>query len=298
MYCGARLPVTSANSAVPQPTLAVTDSAPQAYSAILLPRDGFEANENTIGEAGKTLGLKNEDVAALIATKQAAPIAYLPTRQETESVKEKLAALGWQTIIVAEKDLKSEFAPNRVRALEFSDESIVGLPAGGQRLTARWQDLILIVTGRLIVNRAEIEQPKRRSKKPLEKRELSSDEAVLDLYSTADAGVWRIAINGFDFSCLGPRKGPLASENFVTLTTMLRERAANVVLDDSYMRVRRVLSLVWPIEPQKQETHGRRRTGGSRHGITTATILDNEEQFTRYSRLRYYLRLRELQKPE
>jgi hypothetical protein len=150
----------------------------------------------------------------------------------------------------------------------------------------------------LIVNRLEVEQPKsRRNKKPAERRELTSDDMVLDLYTKNLDGGWRIAASNFDFSCLGPAKGVLATENFLTLINTIRQRALNAVFDDSYATARRALAEVWPLE-QRNESQGWRRAGAGKFSMTTTTVKDNEAQFTRYSHLRHNQRLRQLNQSE
>jgi hypothetical protein len=212
---------------------------------------------------------------------------------------ETLRVLGLETLAAADIEADAEPPPKRIRALEFTDDFLVASPTGaGEKESVRWDALVLLVTGRLIVNRLEIEQPRsRRNKKPAERRELSSDDAVLDLYTNGRDGGWRIGAGSFDFSCLGPAKSVLASENFVTLINTIRERAQNVVFDDSYAKARRALAEVWPVE-QRTESHGWRRAGAGKFSMTTATVHDNEAQFTRYSHLRHHLRLREFSQDE
>ena len=40
----------------------------------------------------------------------------------------------------------------------------------------------------------------------MDAREMSADEAVLDIYAAQGAKVWRIVASNFDFSCLGAQK--------------------------------------------------------------------------------------------
>jgi hypothetical protein len=211
---------------------------------------------------------------------------------------EVLRLLGFETLASADMEADAEPPPKRIRALEFTDEFLVASPTGAsEKESVRWDALVLLVTGRLIVNRLEVEQPKGgRKKKPAEKRELTSDDTVLDLYTRASDG-WRIAASSFDFSCLGPAKSALALENFVTLINTIRERATKAVFDDSYAKARRALAEVWPVE-QRTESHGWKRAGAGKFSMTTATVHDNEAQFTRYSHLRHHLRLRELSQGE
>ena len=94
---------------------------------------------------------------------------------------------------------------------------------------------------------------------------------------------WRIRAGSFDFSCLGAEKKPVAFENFRALADVLRRNAAHAVYDDSYVRIRVALNKVWPLEARAGATERRRTL--TREINATATISDNELQFTRYSRL-------------
>lgn len=185
----------------------------------------------------------------------------------------------------------------KIRALEFSEETITGFPTGSrERLSVPWDQLVLLVTGRLLVNRVEVEQAKsRRNKKPAERRELSSDDIVLDIYTRDRESGWRIGALSFNFSCLGDAKSSLTTENFGKLISAIRERAPEATFDDQYTSVRKTLASIWPVEP-KNEAGGWKRAGAGKFSMTTATVMDNEAQFTNYSRLRHRMRLREIEK--
>jgi hypothetical protein len=71
----------------------------------------------------------------------------------------------------------------------------------------------------------------------------------------------------------------------------LRERATKAQFDDSYAQARAALEIVWPLEPQTKIGEWR-RSGAGKFDTATVTTTDNEDQFTRYSRLRHYLRTR------
>jgi hypothetical protein len=56
--------------------------------------------------------------------------------------------------------------------------------------------------------------------------------------------------------------------------------------------VRHALGAVWTLE-QRTEAQGWRRERPGRYSTEAVTTSDNESQFTRYSRLRYYLKQRD-----
>ncbi|HEX5702642.1 MAG TPA: hypothetical protein VFX97_05445 [Pyrinomonadaceae bacterium] len=154
-------------------------------------------------------------------------------------------------------------------------------------MSVPWNDVVLIVLGRLFFTTTEVEQKRDKSKQVLDERQLTSDEAVLDIYSRADETGWRIRAGSFDFSCLGAEKKPIAFENFRALTEVLRRNSPHAVGDDSYVRMRIALNKVWPLEARASASEKRRTL--VREINATATISDNEFQFTRYSRLLRFL---------
>jgi hypothetical protein len=151
-------------------------------------------------------------------------------------------------------------------------------------------NVVLLVTGRLVEKRVEVKEVKSRGPEDeiLDTSELFSDEAVIDLYTSAHSETWRVQANGFDFSCLRGEKSLLASENIGRLQTLLAANATNAGLDDSYNRLRPLLDLVWEPEQETQSCGWRRERPG-KLTFGTATIHSNESQFTRYSRLLFYL---------
>jgi hypothetical protein len=128
-------------------------------------------------------------------------------------------------------------------------------------------------------------------------REMSADEAVLDIYTAQSNSGWRISAGSFDFSCLGPHKGLVAAQNFSALIEVLRLRASDAIYDDSYNRVRHQLGAVWPLE-QHTEPRGWHRKRPGHVSTEAVTRSDNESQFTRYSRLRHYLQQHPLELSE
>jgi len=182
----------------------------------------------------------------------------------------------------------------RARSLDLTEDGFAARTAsGGEPARILWAEVSLLLVGRLFVREVAVEERKGlgAEKQIVDARELSADEAVLDIYTTQDDAGWRVSSASFDFSCLGARKGLVAAQNLAALAATLRERAARAEYDDSYMRVRGLLAHVWPIR-QQTEARGWRRNAPGR--VTTEEVArsDNEAQFTRYSRLRWRLALR------
>jgi hypothetical protein len=249
----------------------------------------------SLAEAASSLRLKVSELNRILGVGQPVPLSRVATSEEAALMGEGLRPLGIETVTVAHTDLDLEMAAKKIRALEVSDDSVTAVPTSGMdRVTARWDEVTLLVAGRLILNRQETEERKRRGRKQtVDSRQLSSDESVLDLYAKSDEGSWRISSNNFDFSCLGSAKAFTTFENFAALISLLRGRATKAQFDDSYNQARPALATVWPVEQQTRKGEWR-RSGAGKFDVATVTTTDNEAQFTRYSRLRHCIRLREL----
>ena len=171
----------------------------------------------------------------------------------------------------------------------FDDTSLT-INQAGAATDISWGDIVLILTGRLFETRLEIkERMTRKSENEiLDTSEFFRDEYVIDFYTAAHSSTWRVGASGFDFSCLGREKALVVNENMGKLQALMIEKATNAKVDDSYARVRNLLELVWTTEPETQSSGWRRERPG-KLSVGVSTIKSNETQFTRYSRLRYYL---------
>ena len=72
------------------------------------------------------------------------------------------------------------------------------------------------------------------------------------------------------------------------LPKALVAKAVNAEVDDSYRRVRNVLEFAWTMQPETKSSGWRRERPG-KLSVGMATTKGNETQFTRYSRLRFFL---------
>lgn len=305
LYCGANLrvnlseqdsgPTSEAKSSTAGST---ADSAPKAgdrYYVALAPNQTSMPSESSLAEIEGLLRLKTTEVRSLFDRGRPVPVTRAATPEQAARLTGKLQALGIKAYWFRDDVLDPNISPQRVSVLEFTDDGFVAAAASGGRIATRWDDLLLMVAGRLLVNRVEVEERRRRGRaQPLGTRELFSDESVLDLYTKSSDSGWRISSSSFDFSCLGPAKAMTAFENFTALRNLLRSRAPNAELDDAYVSLRPALENVWPIEPQTRKGEWR-RSGAGKVDVATVTTTDNEAQFNCYSRLSYRLKLRALE---
>ena len=115
-------------------------------------------------------------------------------------------------------------------------------------------------------------------------------QVLYDIYGESDSPPWRIEAGSFDFSVLGSRKGLVAGENLRMLIAVIRELSHRAQLDESYVGIRQALEPVWPSQ-QRTEAGGWHRERPGMYSVAGITESSNENQFTRYSRLQYYLEL-------
>jgi hypothetical protein len=171
------------------------------------------------------------------------------------------------------------------------DEVLLAIQlAGGEEIEVTWSDVILIVPGRLIETRVEITE--RLTRKPetelVDTSEFFRDETVIDFYTASHPFTWRVGASGFDFSCLEDEKTLIANENIERLQRVLVAKAVNAQFDESYPRVRNLLELAWSTQ-QENQSSGWRRSAPGKLSVGLSTTKSNETQFTRYSRLRFFL---------
>ena len=263
------------------------------YYVVLLPTPEGYFEEPILTEAAKLLQLKTAELSRILVLRQPLPATRTTTVAEASEITEALRALGIESATVPSHDLHLEESSKKISALEFSDEALTATLVGSNaRVSAGWDELILLVTGRLVLSRIEVEERRRRRRKQtVNSRHLSADESVLDVYPATSEINWRIRASNFDFSGLGSTRSITTFENFTVLLNVLRERATNAQFDDSYAQARSALEIVWPLESQTRIGEWR-SSGAGKFDMATVTTTDNEGQFTRYSRLRHYFKTR------
>ena len=291
LYCVAPLPVTESSARLRKPVLRQPEKHQPGYNSILIPLESVLPDE-VINKTASLLKLSAENVRALMSQSVPMPVARTASREEAELVTERLRDLGLTCTAVSDEDLGLLFADNsvkRVRAMRLDDVVLTIQLAGGEEIDISWTDVILILPGRLIETRVEIQErlTRRPERELVDTSEFFRDEAVIDLYTATEPFTWRVGATGFDFSCLENDKALIVNENIARLQQLLVTRAVNAQFDDSYPRVRTLLELAWSTQQETQSSGWRRERPG-KLSVGLATIKSNETQFTRYSRLSYY----------
>ena len=298
LYCGATLPAGAAETRPTDESGDETSPPAPADSGcyvVLAPNQAGATTDLSLEKIAELLRLRAVDVQIALGLGAPVPLALAATPEEATTLADELQTLGITADVFRADTLNLNLPVKKIRALEFSEVGLTAMILNGGTLSVNWGDLLLMVLGRLMVNRLEVEERRRRGRsQPVDSRELFSDEPLVDLYVRSDEGGYRISTASFDFSCLGTGKALTAFENFTKLVEVLRTRAAKVEVDESYRSLRTVLTSIWPLESQTRKGEWR-RAGAGKVDVATVTSIDNEVQFNNYSRLRQHLKLRYLE---
>ena len=285
-YCGATLPVTEASSKLRKPTLLTPDKSEPGYNTILVAHDEIQS----IQEVADLLKLSTDAVAKLLAAAQPLPLARTASLEQSELLAKRLDEFGLQTETIPDQRLGvSENNVIRVRSIALNDATFSVRTSGrGEPLELTYANLVLMVQGRLLTKTTTVKERKSRKSENeiLDASEFYSDESAFDLYCKTREQTFRIAAKSFDFSCLGEQKALIVNENLRMLVQMLQDKAPDMKIDNSYRSVRQLLDLVWGAE-KATKSDGWRRDAPGRLTVGATTTLSNENQFTRYSRLRH-----------
>ena len=288
LYCGAALPATESSSRLRKPKLLTLDKSEPGYNTILIAHHKAE----NLQEAAELLKFSTDAVAKLLAAGQPLPIARTASLEESGLLAERLNEFSLQTQIISDQQLGgSDGDVIRVRSMSLKDEMFSVRTSGrGEPLDLSYANLVLMVQGRLLTKTTSVKERKSRKSENeiLEATEFYSDELVFDLYCSAREQTFRIAANSFDFSCLREQKALIVNENMRLLIEVLKDKAPRMKIDNTYGAVRQLLDLVWGAE-KATKSDGWRRDAPGRLTVGATTTVSNENQFTRYSRLRRIL---------
>ncbi|HYW74123.1 MAG TPA: hypothetical protein VE961_24075 [Pyrinomonadaceae bacterium] len=290
MYCGAALRPVAALS----PGLSPAGSEPEPNQIYIVARvrGGQSIAGPVVDQIAERFRLAPAELHSGINTGAPLPLT-IASREQTPGLLSELQGHGLETFSIQESDIKAQPGQVKIRALQLTGATLGVVTASPARqVSADWRDLALIVSGRLQTNRVEVdERQSGASVKNLDRRELTDDESVLDLYMKSGAA-WRIGANEFDFSCLGAQKTLTAFENLRALIQLLLGRS-DAELNDAYARLRPLLTRLWPPEMTSSKSRSR-RPRASRKDVSIVTASDNTTQFNNYSHLLWSVKLSEL----
>ena len=294
LYCGAVLPVTKIDVAPPQ---RIIDDTEPAFNTILEPPHGLIA-QGTIEALASALMIEMEEAQGFLAYGIRLPVARSQTRQEADLITSLLRDCGLSATTVPDTDLRLRFSLLRARRIYVTDGGLGIFHFGGTMVLAP-QYLKLIVIGLLRTKRVDytegITSSRKNPSKLLDSFQFSSEELLLDAYTSELERSFRVKADGFDFSGLVNPLSYRVDINFQALVAALIRIAPNVRVNRDFADVQGLLSRAWP-ERSRGESLGIRRGGLVTRTITKSTIQsDNKAQFDRHSRLMSLSLLRERQ---
>ncbi|HYW71512.1 MAG TPA: hypothetical protein VE961_10775 [Pyrinomonadaceae bacterium] len=281
MYCGAALAETQSPEAEP----ATTPAEAQASHYVVVRQSPNNApDESVLRELAVRFQFKPEELRSALVTGEPVPLRAIFSEAAAGQMLAQLGPLNSECAVIAATDLEMS-EPRVIRALGFGEDGVTAISKHGkEQLSASWNDLALIVTGRLLIHRVEIDERRSRGTvKALDRRELTQDQSVIDIYARSFDLPWRIMVNDFDFSSLADRKTLTAYENSRELLEVLINRS-HAKLNDSYAHVRPALANIWPLASSERQGRSQ-RPRANRRDVSIVTASDNEAQFNHYSRL-------------
>ena len=247
--------------------------------------------EDGAGRLADLLQIKAVELQAALTAGGPLPVLGAAMIEDRPELITEIEALGVHLVPI-DSEVLAKHSVRKIRTLVLTEEAVSAPPAETEDVRG-WLDLVLVVVGRVIRSRIEQEESRTWADvKATGLRHLSTDESLLDLYFDGSDEGWRIYGNNFDFSCLQNEKRVTTFENVSALISIIRERAANAEIDDSFHRKRSVLANVWPLDPvsKSEWAPGIRQ----KYNYKTVTTSDNESQFNNYSRAAQFLRMTEL----
>jgi hypothetical protein len=281
LYCGSGLP-----GGVPAPnsiSVEQTESPPQRGTFCLSAKQLQSVGGDVLAELAHLVGAKIEDLSAAIAAGGVLPLPVASDLAQGEKLRARIRQLELEPFEFLQEDT-DRF--RKIRGLDLS-AGLVGAVPPAEDFAYGWSDLVLIVIGRIVTTRIEIDEKRHGSKsKQLDARQFSSDELLMDLYFKA-GDAWRVYGDNFDYSCLGERKAVTGFENFGRLLDLIKERTPSAEIDKTYAKKRALLASVWPLEEENRQIvsfAGKRKQQQS-------TTTNNESQFNKYSRAAYLLKM-------
>lgn len=291
IYCGEKLPITRIEAAPPQRNI---DSFEHAFNTILEPAL-LPAGESAERALASALGIEPAEARAYIASGKRVPLARSQNRQEAAMIAGLVRDCGFNAVVIADEDFKLDKELARARRIIPGEEGIE-VEFSGSVMNLSGSEIKLLVIGALKNNRVDYTEGiigiRGQSGNVLDSSEFSSDEILIDIYSTSLDRSFRIKSGAFDYSGLVSPLSFRAEVNFKATITRLKEIAKQATLDDDFGKVSHLLSRAWP-ERSRNEARGIKRKGLAYRPVAKASLIsDNRDQFERYSRLMFVSTIR------
>jgi hypothetical protein len=291
IYCGANLPVEPGRETEKLPALRPLEEAELGFNLICFPADSL-ADDSALREIETVTRLDSQQVAELMRANLPVPIARPQSREDADIFYKRLLSVGVRTTIIPDEELSVQVLPFRVRRIKPLGDT---LELWSNELThpelVRWSDISLFVFAAIRYTQISTQEETRSRRTGRELKDLNEtvrDEFLFDFFDGRTTRHFRIRAESFDYTCLGQNRSILASENYRTLERWMLENAPKAIVSRDFRQISRALEPVWPLnknilrQPMK-------RIGVGKVAFQADSFLDNEGQFTRFSRMLFRL---------
>ncbi len=287
LYCGFSISAQNVSKALTSPDAAQLEEWEIGGNVIFVSENGTTAT--AVELVARLLGADPERITDIAEKGTPLPISRLEIAAAQEFAAECMDQ-GVVCRLVSDEELRLSEPPLRVRELNFEGTVFEAVNFNtGERLSFSMEDVEALISGRIVNTvKSTTEKTQRNDTKVVDESEVSSDETVLDIYVKGHFPGFRVQVNGFDFSCLGPDKKLLAAENMSVLRAKLSQAAVNASIIDDFQSLKELLAVVWRVDA-RIDSSGIQRSGLGRSDIKRIATVSNLRQFNRYSRLRRVL---------
>ncbi len=289
LYCGSALEIDLIETGNIKPGLKKPELWERGHNLISIPLSG--QGQCDIATIAHLLSLEESELSTIIRASIPLPLCRAASESEAVAVQRLLARHGLETAIVNDDALLRSGPPVRLGGLDFSDTEISLISFNTrEQFVVPMSEIALLVEGIIAVSKVDQMEKRTLRGATMSSDEVStiSDEPILDIYLSGEMSGYRVQTSGFDFSCLGERKGLLAAENLRILISNLTSVSASSKLVAEYRSLRHVLGTVWEVE-MRRDTKGIQRTGFGKREQGSVISTSNLGQFTKFSRLQRHL---------
>ncbi len=265
------------------------DTSDRAFNAVLEP-PRFQVNESVVAALASALQAEPAEAQAMIDAGKPVPLARSQTRAEAEMIAGLVRTCGLRASVIADEELRIEDELLRARRIALGEQELRVYHSAGE-VTVTKPEVRLLVLGMLRSARVDYTEGISGARGPsgavLDSSEFSSEETLLDVYTTELNTSFRIKSDAFDYSGLVLPLSFRADMNFKSAVAILRAALPEAPMDDEFPRMSRLLDRAWPART-RNESRGFKRTGLAFRAVAQASaISDNRDQFERYSRMMF-----------
>jgi hypothetical protein len=289
LYCGRPLSTEVIRADIAKINYRPPEPWESGYSLVYSGKDLPDGR--AIESAADLLRLERDDLVTMLSIEGSVPLIYVRSLTDANILAAQLSQNKFDCAIAGDDLLQANTPPTRVRSIVLDRDEVLLQDFNTDKFSpVNVNDQVLIVIGSLLKTSTELKgKISKRVLKNAEESTAISDEAVVDIYPPNDFYGFRIRASGFDFSCLGERKQPIATANMATLIDELRSRFASGVFVESFAAAAPLIGDIWPLSESRVSSSVTRSTLGGIHK-QKVTALDNNVQFTKFSRLQRHLR--------